>query len=184
MLIERWVAGMFAILMIVVSGGGKGSFVLPTETTRSPITAPTPPIVESTTTTVASTTTTEPHVEGGQEPRYDLPVLAGIENALCPEWWHLAVDVGWTVEQLPTLDLVMWNEARCQEDVVSRTNDYGLVQVNRGVWKTVVEEHGWTMDDLLIARNGLAMGLIVYNAAEDMGWCGWSPWFMSGDYCA
>ena len=130
-----------------------------------------------------TTTTLYEIIEGAVEPRYDLPKPAGIEDALCPDWWQLALEVGWTEEQLPILDRVMWNETRCIPDLISGSKDYGLVQINRAVWQETVEANGWTMDDLLIPRNGLAMGLIVYAEAEAMGWCGWQPWFMSGDYC-
>lgn len=182
MLAMRWVATSVAALIMIVVGGGETPFVVSHTSTSVVIstTAPTP----STTSLVETTTTTEPiEVIETIEPRYDIPKLDGIENALCPDWWQLAVDVGWTEEQLPILDRVMWNETRCQPDAISSTNDWGLVQINRKTWEPTVIENGWTMEDLLMPHIGLQMGLIVYNAAEDMGWCGWSPWFMSGSYC-
>jgi len=182
MLAVRWVAASVATLFMIVVGGGETPFVVsPTHTSVViSTTAPTP----SSTSLVETTTTTELiEVIETIEPRYDIPKLDGIENALCPDWWQLAVDVGWTEEQLPILDRVMWNETRCQADAVSRTNDWGLVQINRKTWEPTVIANGWTMEDLLMPHIGLQMGLIVYKAAEDMGWCGWSPWFMSGSYC-
>lgn len=188
MLPLRIAVAFAATLMIVVGGGGKSSFLetpthLPLVTAA---TAPTPPSTPSSSTTSTTTTTTEPFevVEGDVEPRYDLPRPAGIERANCPEWWQIALEVGWTEEQLPTLDKVMWNESRCQADAHNRrSSDYGLVQVNRGFWESTAAEHGWTMEDLFMPHIGLAMGLIVYNAGIDVGWCGWSAWSASGNYC-
>lgn len=183
MLAVRWVAAsVVTLFMIVVGGGETPSVVSPTP---SPVvnsaTAPTPSssLVETTTTTTTVVEVVEQHVE----PRYDIPRLDGIENALCPDWWQLAVEVGWSEDQLPTLDRVMWNETRCQHNLVSSTNDWGLVQINRKVWEPTVIANGWSMEDLLLPHIALQMGLIVFNAAEEAGWCGWQPWFMSGSYC-
>jgi hypothetical protein len=110
--------------------------------------------------------------------------LPGIDDARCGEWWSLAIEVGWTVDDLATLDRIMWRESRCIADVVSPTRDYGLVQVNRAVWRDFVEARGYVMDDLLDPRIGLMFGLLIAHEAEAIGWCRWAPWYMSGDYCA
>lgn len=105
-------------------------------------------------------------------------------DALCGEWWVVALGVGWSYEDLPTLDRIMWNESRCQPDVVSATRDYGLVQINRAVWRSDVESWGWQMDDLLEPAANLAFGKYVADTAESIGWCRWEPWHgFSGDYC-
>ena len=192
----RWVAACAVALFMFVVGGGETPFVGSPTSTSVVIstTAPTPSSTTSvdtstsTSTTTSTTTTTStststtttlaPVVKVAERQQIDN------ENARCPEWWQLALEVGWTEDQLSTLDRVMWNETRCIPDLISSTNDFGLVQINRHVWKETVEQHGWTMNDLLIPRNGLAMGLIVYEAAEAMGWCGWQPWYRSGSYCA
>lgn len=188
MLPLRIAVAFAATLMIVGCGSGEPSFSESPTTVPlvNPTTAPTPSTSTSTTSTTTTTTTVpEYQGEGGAEPRYDLPKPEGIERARCPDWWHTALEVGWTEEQLPTLDLVMWNESRCQADAHNkRSGDYGLVQVNRGFWELVAAEHGWTMTDMFDPRIGLAMGLIVYNAGVDAGWCGWSAWAASGNYCA
>lgn len=184
-IIERVVAALVAAIIAIAVGGGNDSspVAYPTnipivvEVTAAP--APQPTSAVETTSTVTATS----EVVETIEPRYDIPKLAGIEKALCPDWWQLAVEVGWAEEQLPTVDRIMWNETRCQADAVSPTRDYGLMQINRSVWESTAAEHGWTMEDLLIPANGLAMGLVVYNAAEAMGWCGFQPWYMSGSYC-
>jgi len=127
--------------------------------------------------------TLDPHFEGWIEPRYDLPPLEGIEDALCGEWWQLAIEVGWELDDLETLDRIMWAETRCQPDLVSSTHDYGLVQINRAVWREFVEARGYTMNDLLDARTGLMFGLLVAEEAEAMGWCRYQPWYRSGAWC-
>jgi hypothetical protein len=91
--------------------------------------------------------------------------------------------MGWTDELLETLDLIMWNESRCQADAISPTNDYGLVQVNWATWGSTVKSLGYTREHLLVPAVNLLIGRLIYQTALDAGWCGWEPWYMSGDYC-
>lgn len=92
--------------------------------------------------------------------------------------------MGWPDELLPTLGRVMWNESRCQPDAISPTNDYGLVQVNWATWSQVVRDLGYTKESLLVPAVNLLIGRLIYQTALDAGYrCGWSPWYMSGDYC-
>lgn len=106
------------------------------------------------------------------------------DSALCGEWWVTATAVGWDVADLPTLDRIMWNESRCQPDVISSTKDYGLAQINRKVWRDDVEAMGWTMDDLLNPAVNLLVAKHVADSAEAIGWCRFQPWHgFSGDYC-
>ncbi|MGA1036650.1 MAG: transglycosylase SLT domain-containing protein [Ilumatobacteraceae bacterium] len=183
-IIERVVAAIVAAIIAIAVGGGSSSssVAYPTQiqTLVTATAAPAPPTVP--TTVPPTSTTVEAHVEV-IEPRYDLPVIPGMETALCGHWWRTALEVGWKEEHLPVIDRIMWNETRCQHDAVSPTKDYGLMQINKSVWESVAAEHGWSMEDLLIPQNGLAMGIVVYNAALDAGWCGFQPWFMSGEYC-
>lgn len=130
------------------------------------------------TTTSSSTTTTA----RAKQPTTTTTIVP--PDALCGEWWVVALGVGWSIDDLPTLDRIMWNESRCQPDVVSGTNDYGLVQINRAVWRSEVESWGWSMNDLLKPAANLAFGAHVANVAESMGWCRYQPWHgFSGDYC-
>lgn len=181
MLLIRWVAAFAATLMIVVSGGSEVSLSgVPTNPTRVPAAAaPTPP----TSTTSTSTTSTTSTTVVPATPVSSVRLIPGIDDALCPDWWPIALDVGWTVDEMPTLDRIMWNESRCDPTVVSSTYDYGLVQVNRRTWQSTMAENGWTMNDLLDPVIGLTAGLVVADAATAMGWCRFDPWYMSGDYC-
>ena len=157
-----------------------------------PVPEPTPTTVSTTTvpetTTSSSTTTTTPRVQRTTiRPNPTVPTTTTTlvpPNALCGEWWVVALGAGWSIDDLPTLDRIMWNESRCQHDVVSKTNDYGLVQINSFTWRSEVESWGWSMNDLLEPAANLAFGAHVAGLAEDMGWCRYQPWHgFSGDYC-
>lgn len=200
---RRRVVAVAATLLIAVSGWVGASFrVSPIPLKASD---PAAPALTTTTTTVPPVATFDPfatiplsadtHDTESSIPAVpNLPagvtlapttttILPGIDDARCGEWWALAVEVGWDVDDLPTLDEIMWRESRCIPDVVSPTRDYGLVQVNRAVWRDFVEDRGYVMDDLLDPRVGLMFGLLVAQEAEAIGWCRWEPWYMSGDYC-
>jgi hypothetical protein len=61
-------------------------------------------------------------------------------DALCPQWWPLAIDAGWTPDLLPTLDYVIHRESRCQPEAHNTTlnrdksADIGLTQINDRSW--------------------------------------------------
>lgn len=98
----------------------------------------------------------------------------------CHEWIGTAVDVGWPEYRLDVLDDIMWGESRCDPTQVSSTNDWGLLQVNRKVWRGYVEAFGLTMDDLLVPEVNLWIGLQIADiAAYEYGWRWCQPWDMS-----
>lgn len=138
-------------------------------------------IPTTTTTTITTTTTTVAPTTTVARPQTALVVSSG--EARCPQWWDLALEVGWTEQDLPRIDVIMWAESRCQPDAISPTKDYGLMQVNRAVWQDYVEARGYVMDDLLDPAIGLMFGLFVAQEAESYGWCRYQPWYMSGDWC-
>lgn len=104
-------------------------------------------------------------------------------NSGCPQWESLAKEVGWLSEDLPMLGRIMWAESRCIPDVVSSTNDFGLLQVNKAVWQSDLEQIGYEMSDLLEPRAGLKAGLYVANRFEAHGRCKWEAWQQSGSWC-
>ena len=104
-------------------------------------------------------------------------------NSGCPQWESLAKEVGWLSEDLPMLGRIMWAESRCIPDVVSSTNDFGLLQVNKAVWQSDLEQIGYEMSDLLEPRAGLKAGLYVANRFEAHGRCRWEAWQQSGSWC-
>jgi hypothetical protein len=106
------------------------------------------------------------------------------DDALCGEWWVTALAVGWTRDELPTLDRIMWNESRCQPEVSSSTNDHGLVQINWTTWASLVERLGYDKTELYNPAFNLAVGKMVSQQAVKAGWCKYQPWHgFSGNYC-
>jgi hypothetical protein len=87
-----WVVRLFAGLTATFAVVGLWGVSEPTPTIPTPtpvVTLRTLPIASQTPSTTTTTT---------------LPVPA---DALCPQWWPLAIEVGWTLDLLPTLDYVM-----------------------------------------------------------------------------
>jgi hypothetical protein len=105
-------------------------------------------------------------------------------NPGCPQWESLAVEVGWPAEDLAMLGRIVWAESRCIPDVVSPTNDFGLLQVNKAVWQSEIQQLGYEMSDLLEPRAGLTAGLYVANRFEADGQCKWEAWHQSGSWCS
>ena len=121
--------------------------------------------------------------EGWVEPRYDLDPLPGIENARCGDWWQMAVDVGWPVEWLPKFDDILWRESRCQAEVKSSTNDYGLMQLNWAAHGARLTDKGITRGMLYDPRTNLTEGLWIAEYARDNYGCWSQPWKWSGERC-
>lgn len=48
----------------------------------------------------------------------------------CDEFLPTLIDVGWSPEAARWASGVMWRETRCNTAAVSRTGDYGLLQIN------------------------------------------------------
>ena len=76
--------------------------------------------IANTSTTISTTTTST------------VPVSL---DARCPMWWSLALSVGFTIEQMPTLDTVLHRESRCDETQLNASDpnggSVGLTQINR-----------------------------------------------------
>jgi len=104
-------------------------------------------------------------------------------NEGCPQWESLAEEAGWAAEDLPMLSRIMWAESRCIPDAVSSTNDFGLLQVNKGVWESDLKELGYEMSNLLEPEVALKAGLYVANQFEAHGRCKWEAWQQSGSWC-
>lgn len=58
----------------------------------------------------------------------------------CPQYETTILSVGFTRQELPTLDAIIYRESRCLSYVVNRTlnkdksHDYGLTQINGRSW--------------------------------------------------
>jgi hypothetical protein len=91
------------------------------------------------------------------------------ESALCPEWWNLAVSVGWDPADLPTLDRVMWRESRC-DPKATNGHDNGLTQINQ-IHREFVAVMGWDWEtDMFKPKPNLAFALKLWQGS------GWRPW--------
>lgn len=95
--------------------------------------APQPATTTSTTTTVVEvssfpSTTTQP------------PTTTIAYQGKCGQWWGLALDLGWPMDAMDTLDYVMWRESRCDPKQHNTTlnkdgsTDIGLTQINDRSW--------------------------------------------------
>jgi hypothetical protein len=85
-----------------------------------------------------------------------------LESGRCGQWEQTAIDVGWPVDDWPTLDRIIWCESRCNPAARNRSGASGLAQVEPMWW------HG--RDPLDPAAN-LAMALQVH---AEQGWRAWS----------
>lgn len=106
-------------------------------------------------------------------------------DALCGEWWVTATVAGWGVDDLPTLDRVIYNESRCLNGLISGTNDVGLAQLNVRVHSYLWERDGWSTDQVRASPVlNLWYARRVADLAVSYGWCEWEPWDgYSGVYC-
>lgn len=148
-------------------------------------------------TTTSSTTTTVPepeYVKADTLVRAEMPSTTvevvppptvPQQNWQCPDAVEMAVLVGWPVEELPTLDRVVFRESTCNPGSHNpsdpATGSYGLMQVN-GFWCTTNKYNpdpaGWLgargvldeCSDMFDPRVGLYAGLLIWQRS------GWSPW--------
>ena len=119
-------------------------------------------------------------------------------DALCPQWWPLAIDAGWTPDLLPTLDYVMWRESRCLPDQHNTTlnkdgsSDMGLTQVNDRSWcfgtrwypngylQTVGVLNYVGCNELFDPYTNLKAAKAIYDYSLRENDAGWQPWSIKG----
>ena len=122
--------------------------------------APTSP-VETSTTVQAVTVPPKPSTT-----TTTVPISA---DAKCPQWWPLAVQVGWPIEELPMLDRIMWRESRCLPDAWNG-HDAGLTQINQ-IHREFVAVMGWSWPkDMFNPELSLRFTLKLWQGK------GWQPW--------
>lgn len=90
------------------------------------------------------------------------PTTTVPDSARCPQWWPLAQEVGWPLEELPHVDRVMWCESHCQPAAHNRSGASGLMQIMPG-W--------WDGRDPYDPAVNLTMALDIHEA---QGWRAWS----------
>ena len=127
------------------------------------------------TTTTSSTTTTS-----------TVPVSP---DARCPMWWSLALAVGFTIEQMPTLDTVLHRESRCDETQLNASDpnggSVGLTQINRfwclpsRYYPSGYLQHIGVLtdcDDLYTPEINLRAALALVAYSRSVGLSDWHQW--------
>lgn len=119
-------------------------------------------------TTSTSTTTTIPLPEGP-----------------CSEYYGIALDAGWEIDQLNKLGRIMKAESACIHDIANKTYSYGLTQIEWSAHKDWLDsEFGITeREDLYDPYTNLLVAKWLFDYAENTYGCGWQPWYMSGNWC-
>jgi hypothetical protein len=111
------------------------------------------------------------------------------KNALCPQWWDLAISVGWDKSELAKLDGIMWRESRCLPSAFNAGDpnggSHGLMQINR-FWcrKSQYSKLGFLQDAKILDRCeelhkpkiALESALEIFNYSVKYNNNGWSPW--------
>lgn len=106
--------------------------------------------------------------------------LSSLDPSLpCLEWAPLALEVGWPLDQLPTLLRILWKESRCLPWVDSGP-DHGLAQINQ-IHTEWLAQLGFTHEDMKDPRKNLTFSFLLWSAREERGKCGWTPWSVSCD---
>lgn len=92
---------------------------------------------------------------------------ADLTHGRCGEWRDLALTVGWTADQWPTVNRLMFAESRCDPSAWNRSGATGLMQV-MPFW---AHHCGGTPADLADPTFNLGCALHVYNV---QGWQAWT----------
>lgn len=119
-----------------------------------------------------------------QEPKPPTQHIQAPLWAKCPQYWSLALKVGWRKQDLPTLDKIMFRESRCERTAVNADDpsggSRGLLQIN-GFWTPWLKERGIlsaprASQGLFDPATNLLSGLHIYNYADSRYGNGWGPW--------
>src|SRR6056300_211414 len=126
--------------------------------------------------------------EGGPEPEYHLETTTTtlpLPDGYCSEWYSIAVEAGWSIDQLQKLGNIMWKESNCIHDIANKTYSYGLTQIEWSAhYRWLDSEFGVTeRESLYDPYVNLLVAKWLYDYAEEEYGCGWQPWYMSGDWC-
>jgi hypothetical protein len=180
--LTKFLIGIIATLTVVVGAlaGTKSDEPIVTTTTAPAVQETTTTLgahaalqedLAETTTSVADTTTTVPVI-----------VNAALDTP-CYEWLGLAVAQGWTntPEVLEKLGRIIFRESRCIPQIVSKTSDHGLSQINETVHRDYVESVYGEPFEVAMAdpAKNLAFAWRLYSGREASGRCGWKPWSVS-----
>lgn len=112
----------------------------------------------------------------------DAPPTAPEGN--CPQFYHVALQTGWTNDQWEQLDRLIYRESRCIPTACGVTDsphlrkcrDWGLLQINDYSWKTKIRSMGLQMEDMHDPFWNLFFARVLFDVAELEYGCGWQPW--------
>jgi len=91
----------------------------------------------------------------------------------CGQWYPLAREVGWSIEEWETLSKVMWRESRCDPNAWNG-HDAGLMQINQ-IHTKHMEQYGYQFPtSMFLPETNLTYALDLWNRA------GWEPWTFKG----
>lgn len=111
---------------------------------------------------VAVLTATAPAVRDGPTGPTPPTTAPAPANARCPQWWNLALDVGWPPGEMPTVDRVMKCESNCDPAAHNKSGADGLMQL-MDMWTGDIDPHD--------PEANLRVALHV---REVQGWRAWS----------
>jgi len=139
----------------------------------------------------ASTTTTVVDYyqgEGGPEPEYHLETTTTtlpLPDGKCSEWYSIAVEAGWAIDELEKIGRIIYAESRCIADIANGSYSYGLTQIEWSAhYEWLDSEFGITEREALYDPYvNLLVARWLFDYAEETYGCGWQPWYMSGDWC-
>jgi hypothetical protein len=95
---------------------------------------------------------------------------AAAAHGRCGEWHDLAIQVGWTEEQWPTVDRIMFRESRCDPNAYHpKYGASGLMQV----LARYTDDCGGNPGDLFDPAFNLTCSLWILG---EQGWSAWSTW--------
>lgn len=98
----------------------------------------------------------------------------------CPEFREAALAAGWSEQDWPRLDQIIWRESRCVPTVHNgrgRDDSYGLMQLNmraHRAWVRPLVDGDFAR--LFDPATNLTVARHLFERAEDAYGCGWQPW--------
>lgn len=145
-------------------------------------------VLESLATTTTTSIVDYYQGEGGPEPEYHLETTTTTEplpEGKCSEWYPIAIEAGWAIDELNKIGRIMYAESRCIADIANGSYSFGLTQIE---WKA---HYGWLETEFGITNQealydpyvNLLVARWLFDYAEEAYGCGWQPWYMSGDWC-
>jgi hypothetical protein len=174
--IPRIFAAVSAVLFMVGIGASGGSVA------HAPVT------------TVKMTTTTQAQPFEMPAPTTTTSVYIIPLTARCGQWWGLAIESGWTMDEMETLDYVMWKESRCDPTQHNtkrnrdKSTDVGLTQINDRSWclpsrwypdgylQTVGILSTVGCEQLFDPATNLKAAKEIHDYARGQGGYGFEPW--------